>query len=771
MPSSRIRYIGLIPMIVVAFIFAASCSKGPNAPPPPPHLDPQTELTFAPIEFDTTAFRVHFFWNAYDDDGEVMRFHIAVDADTLLPINEWRTTTAKDTILLFLVDPVKELKVHVFRVSAEDNEGRWDKTPASRAFSAKTAPPTSKIERGPEAFNPLVGPNFTFEWSGIDPDGGETGGKAAVDSFQYLLLRIGGIADTDVPPTHDPLPPQWCLEDYTAMIRAAVGDALPALWISSAPPCGDGRTRRIDDWRWQGIRGTKKRFRNVTPGEYVFAERAVDIAGATEKDLEFRQNIRHFSVTNQNFGPTLTVCSSILNNCLGGAKGPDDFARKQLQVFEGETVSFSWSATAETYGGEIVGYTYALDDTSTFPGLDPRQLGVTFRPSDLFPGNHFLYVRCVDDGGLVTNFVLPLLIVHPNFKDPTHPRAILFVDDSSMLFGGGNSVSDQTETDWWNLGTGGVGPLFSTHTPYLEWDTIERAQGSIEGRKQPDPSDLAEFTTVVWTTDNNNGSAQNGALFKTIAGGDYSELQGYLRAGGTMILTGWNLAASTTGGPSALMYTTTGGICGTFLPNSTGYNRTLFPRMYMGLNRAEQNTAGLRTQGLADFVRGVPTPRAAALGFDTARVDTGNGSMPRSSYKWNTQTVPPPGNLESQLFPGLPVVEGWYLAPEFGCQPIQNFGYEDHSQPIVQVLYTYHGVREGPLQDQGPSPREGLPCASFVQSHDFGTSGGHYDPSAAIGRIAFFTFPLYFLKDADAVNIMVNAFNYVNHSPTLPPIP
>ncbi len=76
MPSSRIRYIGLIPMIVLAFIFAASCSKV-TPPKPPAHLDPQTELTFAPIEFDTTAFRVHFYWSAYDDDGEVMRFHFA----------------------------------------------------------------------------------------------------------------------------------------------------------------------------------------------------------------------------------------------------------------------------------------------------------------------------------------------------------------------------------------------------------------------------------------------------------------------------------------------------------------------------------------------------------------------------------------------------------------------------------------------------------------------------------------------------------------------
>ena len=759
------RYIGLIPMSVLAFLFAASCSKGPTPPTKPIPQDPQTELTFAPIEFDTTAFRVHFFWNAYDDDGEVMRFHFAVDGDTVRPINEWQTTTAKDTILLFLVDPVRELKLHVFKVSAEDNDGHWDKTPASRAFSAKTLPPTSKIEKGPGAFNPVIGPNFSFEWSGIDPDGGETGGKAAVDSFQYLLLRMGAIADVNVPPTHDPLP-RFDADNYTAMIRAATGDGLPALWLSP----GDAVPRRLDDWKWQGIRGIRKRFRNVSPGEYVFAERAVDVAGATEKNLDFVRNIRHFTVTNRNAGPRLRVCSSILNRCLDDAVGTDDFARRQLQIFEGETVSFSWSASAETYGGEIVGYTYALDDTSTFPGLDPRQLSVTFQPSDLPPGNHFLYVRCMDDGGLVTNAVIPLLIVHPNFKDPGASRAILFVDDSSMLFGAGNSVNDTKETDWWTLGTGGAGPLFSLGVPYTEWDTIERSQGSVEGRKPPEPRDLADFTTVVWTTDNNNGSSLSGALFKTIAGGDYSELQGYLRAGGTLILTGWNLAFSTTGGASPLLYSTTSGICGTFAPNSGNYNRTIFPRMYMGINRAEPNDKGVRSSGSSDFVRGIPTPRAVTLGFDTARVDTGNASLAPDSYKWNTDTYPPPGNLENQLFPGLPVVEGWFLAPQFGCQAIQEFGYEDHSLPIVQSLYTYHGVRQGPLQDQGLSPREGLVCGSLVQSHDLGmgTKKGVYAPSAAVGRTAFFTFPLYFLKDQDAINIMVRAFDYVNHSPTLP---
>jgi len=756
----RIRYAGAALMALLGVLWVASCAKGPTVPPTPPQQDPQTELTFAPIELDTTAFRVHFYWSGFDDDGEVMRFHYAVDNDTLLPVAQWPTTSAKDTTLLFLVDPVQELRIHVFKVAAEDNDGNLDKTPASRAFSAKTTPPFSQIERGPAAFNPVVGPNFTFEWSGIDPDGGETGGKVPVDSFQYLLLGVGGIHDAGHPPL-----PSFDQNVYTSLVRNAVGDGLEAPY---------------DDWKWIGIRGLKNRFRNVTSGEYVFAERAVDIAGATEKNLAFVRNIRHFTVTSRNAGPLLVVRSSILNRPLDGATGPDDYARKQLQVFEGETISFSWTASAESYGGEIVGYTYALDDTSSFPGLDVRQTGATFQPSVLTPGNHFLYVRTMDDGGLISNLVLPLLVVHPAFKDPGAPRTILFVDDSKTgPLGNGSGPTDQTETDWWTLGPGGVGPLFSLGVPYTEWDTEEQGT-SVEGRKPPAPRDLAPFTTVVWTTDATNGGSIQTGLFKTVAGGDYSELQGYLRAGGTLILTGWNLAQNTSG-VGNLTYKTGGvapnGICSTFLPGSPEYDRTIFPRMYMGIDNSIPNVTGLRSDGAFDFVRAIPTLYGASLGFDTARVDTGNHSFAEQypsadpnalTFKWNTNSVPVPFNPDQQLFPGVAGIEAWIMARNFGCQAIQNFGMENPSLPIVQVLYNYHGVRQKPAQDGAPSPREGFACGSFVQSHDLATNAGHYVPSAAIGRIALFTFPLYYLKDHDAIDIMTRSYAYVNGSPTLP---
>ena len=254
------------PLLVVLLLFLGAgqligCSDPVKPPAKPVPQDPETELTYAPIENDTTTFRVRFYWNGFDRDGEVVRFYFAVDNDSLKPISEWRTTTAKDTTFLFLVDPILEIRGHVFMISAVDDKGGYDKTPARRFFSAKSAPPTSRIDKGPSAYNPLVGPNFTFEWSGIDPDGGETGGKAPVDSFEYQLLLLGSFAL----PGHPPLP-SYDQAVYVNLINQGTGRTLQ-------PP--------YDDWEWVGIRGLKNRFRNATPGEYVFAERAVDLAGAT----------------------------------------------------------------------------------------------------------------------------------------------------------------------------------------------------------------------------------------------------------------------------------------------------------------------------------------------------------------------------------------------------------------------------------------------------------------------------------------------------------
>ena len=68
----RHSIIGLGLAMVMA---VAGCSKEPTRAIREVRAQaPQTELTYAPLEFDTTNFRVHLYWNAYDNDGEVTRF-------------------------------------------------------------------------------------------------------------------------------------------------------------------------------------------------------------------------------------------------------------------------------------------------------------------------------------------------------------------------------------------------------------------------------------------------------------------------------------------------------------------------------------------------------------------------------------------------------------------------------------------------------------------------------------------------------------------------
>jgi len=754
----------IIAILAVGVGYLAGCSNSVKPPAKPTPLNPEPELTFAPLNGDTTLFRVHFYWNGYDKDGEVVDFRYAVDGDTLLPMGQWHTTTAKDTILKFLVDPVHEIESHTFEIASEDNSGRIDPTPARRTFSAKTAPPTSDITKGPAAFNPIVGPNFTFEWEGTDPDGGETGGRAAVDSFEYLLLPVGGIADTSGIGVHTQLPAVYSQDVYVGLITEATGPTL-------LPP--------HDDWKWIGVHGTKVRFRNVTPGEYVFAERAVDIAGATEKTLKFGTNIRHFTVSTANPGPSLTIKSSVLVQPLPPTSGPIDTPRKDIQIFEGETISFSWIANADAYGGEIVGYTFALDDTTFFPGIDILRTGATFTPDKLPAGHHFLFVRAIDDGGLVTNAQIPLLIVHPSFKDPVNGRNVLYVDDSQAPGGVqvriGNYPSDVEESNWWVNGIDANHPSLLRQAlngvPFTEWDTFLAGQDDVLGRKQPLPTDLAHFTTVIWNVDFNNGVASPTALWKTVVGGSYSELAGYLRAGGTLILTGFAIGNNTTS-PRTTMYTFGGkGICVALPPGTTDYNLSYFPRVFMGIDgMVSGGENALRTLGARDFVAAWPTAEGIAAGFDTARVDAGASG---SGAKWIVYTG---GDLNTNSQPGLGNGDGWNMARNFNCaeNPAAAFRFEENS-PIAAPIYTYHGARVGINQDGGPSPREGLAVGVRCQAHDLGINPAGGGPlitpgnaSGALGRMVHLGFQLYFLKDPDAVALMTAAFNYVNHSPTLP---
>jgi hypothetical protein len=532
-----------------------------------------------------------------------------------------------------------------------------------------------------------------------------------------------------------------------------------------------------DDWCWQGVRGLRKRFKNITPGPYVFAIRAVDIAGAREKNLSHIRNVRNFNVTNKNPGPSLQIFSSVLTIPLPAASGPDDIVRREIQIFEGEVISFAWTASADAYGGEIVGFTYALDDTTTpeWGSINILKNGVTYQPSQLPPGIHFLYVRCLDDGGLITNAKIPLRIVHPTFRDPPsalNPPAVLYVDDSASPGGqplsqSTNYPADDTEDAWWRnvIRT----PLAQEFGVVIQdWDTIRLTEG-LEQRGVPKPVDLAPYRVVIWYVDLNNTGSSPSGLWKTLVGGNYSELAGYLRAGGTLIVTGFQVAHNVAFSTAYSGFTR--GMCATLDEGTSAFIGSYFPRNFMGIDGRLPSDEGLRSLGARDFVEARVTTEGLAAGYQTAELDVGDSL---SGAKWVYNAFPGPPDIS--LAPGLPKIEGWKLAADFGCQPEQGlFRREDPTRPIAKPLFTYHGVETGVLMDGGASPREGLIVGIQTQAHDLGNGGGGVispsDPNSArgaLGRMVFFGFPMYFMKDPHAYALMRTAFQYVNASPTLP---
>jgi hypothetical protein len=290
------------------------------------------------------------------------------------------------------------------------------------------------------------------------------------------------------------------------------------------------------------------------------------------------------------------------------------------------------------------------------------------------------------------------------------------------------------------------------------------------------PEELANYRTIIWYVDLNNTISSPTALWKTLVGGSYSELAGYLRAGGTLILTGFQIAAQTSRFPDAVTTTSfSRGICASLDEGTQPWRGAYFARDFMGLDGALSNDGATRSGGARDFVEARVTPTGAALGFVTATMDVGGAGA-----KWDSMAFNPtrfPDTRDTRLAPGLPKIEGWRLMEQagrnFGCFDPNVVIRKENGGPITLPVLTYHGVPKGVDYDGGPSPREGLVVGIATQAHDLGTSGNvgpitFQNSRGVIGRMVVLGFPMYYTKDSQAYGVMRAAFAWVNASPTLP---
>jgi hypothetical protein len=458
----RLAVGALIGGIVVVGLLAG-CSKL-NPGERPANMPPQTTLSYSPVGGDTASYRVRMNWFGWDEDGEIDHFRTKWDSE------DWANVVNTDS--LFLVSASANtlgFEYHTFRVAAVDNEGAVDASPETVAFTAYTVLPQTVIDRGPTG---TTGPMVTFEWHGEDRDG-------VIVGYEYRLLKFDN-----------------------------------GMWQQVVPPVAEGR------WAPVGAEATSVLF-GPLDGLHRFSVRAIDDAGAHDVTPAKRQFNSRFDLA----GPTLYVRSAQFGTQkFRGPVWPSTF-NLPTPIFAGERLSFTWVGSGEDYGGEVTGYRFAYDDTSTWPAWSTYSTHYAVTPT---PGRHSLYVSARDNANVQTRARIFFEVVEASLD-----QYILIVDDWD--FGEENpkwGTDEERDAFYDNLLVGYARDRFV-------WDPYQNLQAGTP--QPPDVDALRGASTVIWYYDHEEvaGNTQTPEILQMFQASRYNALAGYVRVGGNVILTGW----------------------------------------------------------------------------------------------------------------------------------------------------------------------------------------------------------------------------------------
>ena len=415
------------------------------------NIPPETYLSFAPDAGDTVCYRVRMNWFGWDPDGEVTHFLTMWDS------LGWVHTVVTDSVFSVSTDdttggPDQSYGYHTFSVKSVDDAGDEDPTPASVSFTAENIFPDTEIISGPAG---IVGPFVTFEFVGSDSDG-------EIAGFGYqLLIREG--------------------DDYVEYVSA---DGLgPHETVAEFGPLFGAFKFRV--WAIDG-----QGARDVTPAERWFYATCM--------------------------GPSqLRVTSNVFNGFSRWPVYPDPWGARFPPIFEGEHVTFDWSA--EGYG---IKYRYAYDDTLNWSAWSATGTHFEVTPA---VGQHEVHIAIKDTLQNQVHVYQTFEVIETGLDD-----YILIVDDYNAR---------ETHESW---GTDVQRDAFydALVAPFGERYAWDPAEHVFEGNPlPPDVQTLSGASTVVWYCDYSE-EATIGPLFDPFLW-QYDLLGGYVRVGGNLVLCGW----------------------------------------------------------------------------------------------------------------------------------------------------------------------------------------------------------------------------------------
>jgi len=471
------RWLWLAPLAV-----AACDKKGIEGT----HVDdkpPIVWLAAGPPEGSTGTYSVELFWGGWDPDGEISHYEYLITDnvngvyDPNAKKGPWTPVLSNDSLFIFSADslvdetgPIEHTAVfersHTFFIRAVD-ETHLRSTAAHRSFTSQTLSPWVKVKTPSDelGLTPAdMPPISTFMWEAFDPVDTSPDNDQDPDSVQWALVNVadhGGYRET---------------VDYLST-PASARDWFPWSWYRA--PLDSGKS-----WTTPPIEF----------GNYVFAVRAKDEAGAVTPVLEEIVNARRIKIAPRISGPTLQVTNEFVGKILASSC---DFPVTIADIAANVPVTFAMSACAKHYGGTVSGYRYGWDiiDLS-----DPDQWEVDYTPfvgsiATTPPrrfnfGTHTFTCEVIDNSGFCSRIEVKLNIVRF-----TGERNLILVDDYKV---------DEVPGAGWQASNGGL-PNDAEHDAF--WlDMVSNLDGFDPGvdmiatslDRQIPLTTLAGYKNILW---------------------------------------------------------------------------------------------------------------------------------------------------------------------------------------------------------------------------------------------------------------------------------
>ncbi len=258
---------------------------------------------------------------------------------------------------------------------------------------------------------------------------------------------------------------------------------------------------------WTSVPADQRRvsFHDVETGQYVFSVRAVDDAGSVDPSPA-----SHTFTVSDTLRPLLTVATNFLPSSLVFGTGGSEQSRTRQSVYENELLVFRLDADAATYCAEP-------ESVALSPGRPPGP--GDWHPApwefELRPGlsDTCLHFAARDSEGATTTGEM--------FLDPVAAPMdlpLLQIDD---WYGGGVPEAEQDSF---------YDEIFRGHERAV-WDPLDHLE---EGHPTlPSMEEVGRYETVMWSV-----GPGFGFLRAAQAESAYHYFEGYVRAGGDLILEG-----------------------------------------------------------------------------------------------------------------------------------------------------------------------------------------------------------------------------------------